>query len=199
MLMIWIFLVVAGLWILFTGKAPMVLFGGLGTYRINSRASRIIGVCMVLSALLSFASLVVLSFFDESGNIVYTLVCGLVPVLLVLIGITIAVRRVRNPYPLNDSSGNPLSIDAIETDGMVRKKVQRSMYLLAVGMGLAIVAIPILGVILFPVAYYLANQGSWPAMEESIRERYQNEINFIRLLSVVLLIAMVLMLLSGRT
>jgi hypothetical protein len=199
MLMIWIFMVVAGLWILFTGKAPMVLFGGLGTYKIEGRASRVIGACMALSVLVSYAGLVVLSVFADSGNIAYTMVCGLIPILLFLTGITIAIRRLRVPYPLSDSSGNPLSPDAIDTDVVVRKKVQNSMYLLAVGMGLAIIALPILGVILFPMAFYLANRGLSPSVETSIKERYQNEVNFIRLLSLVLLTFSVLIPLIGRT
>ena len=185
-------MLVAGLWALFTGKLPMVLFSGLGTHKVEGMAARVIGVCLALSAPVSFVSILVLSLLLESNSLVYTFVCGLGPTLLVMVGATFAVRGVRTPYQLSGNSDNPLSPEAIETDKAVRQKVQRSMYLLALGLGLSLVAHPVLGVIVFPLAYIQATKAISPTEEISIKDRYRADVNMIRLLSVVLVVFSVL-------
>ena len=192
MLLIWIVMLVAGLWALFTGKLPMVLFSGFGTHKVEGMAARVIGIGLALSAPVSFVSMLALSLLFESNGVVYTLVGGLGPTLLVMIGATLAVRAVRTPYPFSSESSHPLSPEAIETDRAVRQKVQRSMYLLALGLGLSLVAHAAVGVVVFPLAYLQANKAIAPTEEASIKDRYRDDVILIRLLSIALIVFSVL-------
>lgn len=184
--LIWIFMLVAGLWALFTGKLPMVLFSGLGTHKVDGRAARVIGACLAFAVLLSYISIVILNIFYASANLAYNLICGLIPALLFLVGASISVRRLRTPYQLTSDSSDPPSPEAAKIQKVVTQKVRRSAYLVAIGLGLAIIAFPLFGVVVFPLAFIQAGRAISPMKAAHIEDLFQNDVNFLRSLSAVL-------------
>jgi hypothetical protein len=196
MLTIWIVLLVAGLWALFTGSLPMVLFSGFGTHRVEGIPARVIGLCLALSAPVSFVSLGLSSLLGSDSSL-YAFACGLGPTVLVMLAATIAVNRARTPYQLTGNPDSPVSPEVIKLDNSVRQKVQRSMYLLALGLGLALLAHPAVGVIVFPLAYIQATRAISLTDEQLVRNRYRADANVVRLLAVVLVIVSVLIVFAG--
>jgi ABC-type xylose transport system permease subunit len=188
MLVIWSVMLVAGLWALFTGKLPMILFSGLGTHKVEGKAAKTIGICLALSALISFVG--VFFFADNNFN---SLILGLGPTLLVMGGATFVVRRLRKPSPLTDDLSDLLPPEAIKNDEVVRQKLQRSAYLLALGLGLIWLVHPIFWWIMCPLTYIQANRAISSVKDGRLIARYQNDANAIRLLSVVLAVASILM------
>jgi len=191
MITFWIVMLVTGLWALFTGRLPMILFSGLGTHRVEGIPARVIGSCLALSAPVSFVSLGLGSLLD-SDNLLYAIACGLGPTLLVMVAATLAVYRVRTPFQLAGNPDSPVSPEVIILDNAVRQKVQRSVYLLALGLGLALIAHPAVGVIAFPLAYLQATRAISPTDEQLVRNRYRAEADMVRLLAVVLTVSSVL-------
>jgi len=95
-----ILLLVAGLWLIITGKVPEKLFTvlfGKGEYPLTSTQARLFGLLLALPFPLSFViSFVVIILFgpDSTGNAMFieTLIG-----ILVIIAVVIIVRRIRKP------------------------------------------------------------------------------------------------------
>ena len=186
MWLIWITMLVSGLWTLFTGKVPMVLFSGLGTHKVEGRAAKVIGICLALPVPVGIATVFILGFFLGTDQAIFDWILAVALTLLSAIAAIFVVRRNRTPYELTDTAGNPVSPEAVEADRVVRQKVQRSMYLLALGLGLAVVVHVAIAFAVFLIAYFQANRAVPSAKETGVKDRYGDDANLIRLLSAVL-------------
>jgi hypothetical protein len=185
---LWIIMMVGGLWALFAGRLPMLLFSGFGAYKVEGNVARVIGACLAIPLPLSIVSGFVLAFVVGEDAIAFVSILSLGFTILVALGAVLTVRFARKPHQVVDSAGHPFSPEMLEGLKVVRKKLQQALFTTALGLGAAVVVHAILGPAFFLVAYVLASRAMRLAKEKGVIHRYRDDGNMLRLLSVVLLV-----------
>jgi hypothetical protein len=124
---LWIIMMAGGLWALFVGRLPMLLFSGFGDYKVEGSVARVIGACLLIPLPLSIISGFVLALVIGETAVAFAAILSLGLTLLVAFGAVLIVRLVRKPHQIVDSAGNPLSPAMLENLQVAREKLQQAL------------------------------------------------------------------------
>jgi len=173
---------VTGVWGLFSGTLPSLLFGGPGKFTIEGRSARVIGAALMLPLPAAFASGFLLAWlFGEYGapialimEIGFTVVIGA--------GCWIATRKLQTPFAASPKSDDAIAEKTLEDNKQAMSKAQQSLFALAIAIGITNFIL-IAALVAFPVAFLVATQALKFTEARHLDARYRKDLNLIRVLA----------------